>query len=125
MDGKYRIELLFQQENEPEEIAGHVREFFDMAVPTKVLLIWTNTSHPCPSRLLERVDEVVAFFGTNPEDPWDLCGEVELWLGDEKHIITKSSLVFIPKGLKHCPLIARRVDRPIFHFTTGPAHLYR
>ena len=27
-----------------------------------------------------------AFFGTNPDDFYDLGGEVELWLGDEKHI---------------------------------------
>jgi len=63
-------------------------------------------------------DEVIAFFGTNREDPQDLCGEVEVWLEDEKHILTKSFLVFVPKGMKHCPLIVRRVDRPIFHFLT-------
>lgn len=65
-------------------------------------------------------DEVIAFFGTNPDDHHDLGGEVELWLGDEKYLLTKSCIVFVPKGLKHCPLIIRRVDRPIFHFTTGP-----
>jgi hypothetical protein len=26
--------------------------------------------------------------------------------------------------MKHCPLIIRRVDRPIFHFTTGPGGKY-
>ncbi len=69
-------------------------------------------------------DEVITFFGTNPQDPHDLCGEVELWLEDEKHILTKSCLVFVPKGMKHCPLIIRRVDRPIFHFTAGPSRKY-
>lgn len=70
-------------------------------------------------------DEVITFFGTNPEDPHDLGGEIELWLGDEKHLLTKSCLVFVPKGLKHCPLIIKRVDRPIFHFTAGPTGIYR
>jgi hypothetical protein len=70
-------------------------------------------------------DEVIAFFGTNPEDPHDLGGEIELWLGDEKHLLTKSCIVFVPKGLKHCPLIIRKVDRPISHFTTGPKGIYR
>ncbi len=69
-------------------------------------------------------DEVITFFGTNPEDPEDLCGEVEIWLEDEKHILTKSCLIFVPKGMKHCPLVIRRVDRPIFHFTAGPAAKY-
>jgi hypothetical protein len=69
-------------------------------------------------------DEVIAFFGTDLNDPYDLGAEVELWLGDEKHIITRTSLVFIPAGLKHCPLIFLRVDRPVFHYTTGPGKMY-
>lgn len=69
-------------------------------------------------------DEVIAFMGTNPDDPHDLCAEVELWLGDEKHVITKSCMVFIPKGLQHCPLHFTRVDRPVFHFTSGPGKMY-
>jgi len=64
-------------------------------------------------------DEIVAFFGTNHEDPHDLCGEVELWLEDEKIIMTRTFLAFVPAGMKHCPLIIRRVDKPIFHFTVG------
>jgi hypothetical protein len=62
-------------------------------------------------------DEIIAFMGSNPDDPHDLGGEVEMWLGDEKYIITKSTIVVAPGGLVHCPLIIRRVDRPIFHFT--------
>ena len=69
-------------------------------------------------------DEVIAFFGTNHDDPYDLGAEVELWLGDEKHIINRTSLVFIPAGLKHCPLVFLRVDRPVFHYTTGPGKKY-
>jgi len=69
-------------------------------------------------------DEVIAFIGTDNNDPYDLGAEVELWLDDEKHIITKSSLVFIPAGLKHCPLTFLKVDRPVFHFTTGPGKMY-
>ena len=61
-------------------------------------------------------DEVLAQFGTNFEDPNDLCGEMEIWLDDEKHLITKSSLIVIPKGLKHGPIKWNRVDRPIFQF---------
>jgi hypothetical protein len=69
-------------------------------------------------------DEVLAFFGSDPADFHDLCGEVELWLGDEKHILTRSCMVFVPKGLQHCPLVFRRVDRPIFHFSAGPTLAY-
>ena len=42
--------------------------------------------------------EILGFFGSNPEDPYDLGGEVELWLEDEMHLITRSSMVFIPSS---------------------------
>jgi hypothetical protein len=69
-------------------------------------------------------DEVIGFFGTNPADQRDLGGEIELWLDGEKHILTNSFLAFVPKGMVHCPLKIKRVDRPIFHFTTGPGGAY-
>jgi quercetin dioxygenase-like cupin family protein len=69
-------------------------------------------------------DEIIGFFGNNPEDPYDLGGEIEIWLDDEKHILTRTCMLFVPAGLKHCPLILRRVDRPIFHFTTVPGGRY-
>lgn len=37
-------------------------------------------------------DEVIAFFGSDPNKPNDLFGEVEFWLEDEKYILTKSFL---------------------------------
>jgi quercetin dioxygenase-like cupin family protein len=69
-------------------------------------------------------DEVIAFIGNNPSDPTDLGGEIELWMDDEKHIISKSCLVFVPKGVPHCPMFPIRIDRPILHFTTGPSVTY-
>ncbi|MFC1920170.1 hypothetical protein ACFLYQ_00415 [Chloroflexota bacterium] len=68
--------------------------------------------------------EVLAFFGTNPDDVYDLGGEVEFWLEDEKHILTNSFIAYIPAGMKHCPLEVLRADRPMFHFTTGPQGMY-
>jgi len=69
-------------------------------------------------------DEILAFIGGNPKDKHNLNGEIELWLDDENHILTKSCMVFIPKGLKHCPMVVRRVDIPILHFSIGPGAVY-
>jgi hypothetical protein len=33
-------------------------------------------------------------------------------------------MIFVPAGMKHCPLTVTRVDRPIFHFTTVTGHEY-
>lgn len=62
-------------------------------------------------------DEILAFYGSDPGNPYDLGGEVILYVNNEKHIINKSSLVFLPGGMPHCPLVVTRVDRPIFHFS--------
>jgi hypothetical protein len=69
-------------------------------------------------------DEVLGFLGTNPKDTKDLGGEIELWLDDEKYSLTSTCLVFVPRGLRHCPMIARRVDKPFIHFTTGNGSTY-
>mgnify|MGYP001311067214 FL=1 len=69
-------------------------------------------------------DEIIGFFGNDPGNPHDLGGEIEIWLEDEKQVITKSALLFVPAGMRHCPLVLKRVDRPIFHFTTVPHGRY-
>jgi thiosulfate/3-mercaptopyruvate sulfurtransferase len=69
-------------------------------------------------------DEIIGFFGSNPDDPYDLGGQVEIWLEDEKHVLGRSCMIFVPAGVKHCPLAVVRVDRPIFHFTTVTGHEY-
>ena len=66
-------------------------------------------------------NEILGFSGTNVNDPSELGGEVEMWLEDEQYIINQSCVIFIPKGMKHCPLKVRRIDRPFLGFATGPA----
>ncbi|HHU05302.1 MAG TPA: hypothetical protein GXZ65_02315 [Clostridiales bacterium] len=61
--------------------------------------------------------EILGFYGSDPNNPYDLGGEVELYLDGEPYILTKSTMVFIPPNLPHCPLLVNRVDRPIFHFS--------
>ena len=64
-------------------------------------------SHPCA--------EYLYFIGGNPMDFKDFGAEVEFMMGEEeeKHIITTTTWVYVPAGLLHCPLIFKRVDRPI------------
>jgi hypothetical protein len=63
-------------------------------------------------------NELLGAFSGDPERPEDLGAEIEFWMEDEKFIINKSSLIFIPKGTKHSPLIVNKIDRPVFHFST-------
>jgi hypothetical protein len=69
-------------------------------------------------------DEVIGMVGTNPNDPHDLCGEIEINLGGEKHIVTKSCLIYIPARLEHGPFRELKMERPIvqFEFGLNPIH---
>jgi hypothetical protein len=70
-------------------------------------------------------DEFIGFIGTKgQENPYDLGGEMEVWLGGEKYLITKSCLIYVPKGLRHCPIRFNRIDSPILFFTGGMATKY-
>ncbi len=71
--------------------------------------LFDEHSHDC--------DELIGFFGSNPDDPYDLGAELELWLDGEHHVLTRSSMIFVPAHMKHMPLKFNRVDRPIFHFS--------
>ena len=70
-------------------------------------------------------DEIIGFFGSDSDDPNNLYGEVEMWLEDEQYFLTQTCMIFVPAGMPHCPLILRRVERPIFHFTTVNGGQYR
>ena len=62
-------------------------------------------------------DELIGFFGSDPDNPNDLGGEIEFTIGGEPHLLTKSSIIFAPAGVTHNPMRILRVDKPIFHFS--------
>ena len=77
-----------------------------------------------PPHVHEDWDEVIGIYGTNPADPFNLGGEVQITLGDEVHSITQSCAIFVPRGLQHCPLVIKKVSTPILLVTTGASKNY-
>lgn len=69
-------------------------------------------------------DEVIGFAGTNRNYPRDLCGEIEFHIGGETHTLTKTCLLFVPRGVEHCPVVIKRVDTPIFMFEAANHQQY-
>jgi len=61
-----------------------------------------------------KTPEVVIHIGTDENDPMDLGGEIWFYLGSEleKHVITKSTLVYLPAGFIHSPWVIKKVTRP-------------
>ena len=62
-------------------------------------------------------DELIGFYGSNPDDPYDLGAEMEVTIDGEVHKIDRTSMIFLPAGMPHMPLSIKKVDRPVFHFS--------
>jgi hypothetical protein len=58
--------------------------------------------------------EALLFVGLDPDNPEYLGAELEIAMGEEQeiHVFDTPTVVVAPKGLVHCPLITRRVDKP-------------
>lgn len=61
--------------------------------------------------------ELIGFYGSNPDDPYDLGGIIEYSVGGEAHRLTRSTMIFLPGGIEHNPMRIIEVNRPIFHFS--------
>jgi hypothetical protein len=77
---------------------------------------WSETGHGPHEH---KTPEIIMHIGTDPENPKDLGGEVELAMGPEliRYHITRSCMVFLPAGFIHSPWVIRRVDRPFIVVT--------
>jgi len=59
--------------------------------------------------------ELLCFFGGDPTNINDFDAEISICLGDEleEHIIDTPSIISIPPGMKHCPLVVKKCTKPI------------
>lgn len=80
--------------------------------------------HPFIDEHVHGNDELIGFLGSNPDDPYDLGGVIEVTINGEMHRITRSSMIFIPADLPHMPLSIVQVYRPIFHFSVVMSRKY-
>jgi len=84
-----------------------------------------NADHLGAGSHQHKESEIIGFFSSDPDKPYDLGAEIEFWLEDEKFLITRSAMIFVPPNMSHCPLILHRVDRPVFHFSVVTGGLYK
>jgi hypothetical protein len=59
-------------------------------------------------------DEYLFFIGGNCLNMQEFDADIEIALGSEweVHSINSTSVVYIPKGLQHCPINVKRVGKP-------------
>ena len=69
--------------------------------------------------------EMLCFIGGNPQDITDFGAEIEFTLGGEKHLITTTAVVSIPKGVKHCPIVFKKVTKPIIFLEVSLTRIWK
>ncbi len=57
--------------------------------------------------------EMLCFIGGDAREITNLGAEIEFTIGGEKHLINTAAVVSIPAGVVHCPLVFKKVERPI------------
>jgi hypothetical protein len=85
---------------------------------------WKATEKEGTPSHVHDFDEIVGFIGNDYKNPQDLGAEVEFWMEDEQYILNKSCLIWIPRGLRHCPLRVMRIDRPILFLAISMTKKY-
>jgi hypothetical protein len=60
------------------------------------------------------VPEMLVAIGTDPGNPADLGAEFEMCMGAEmeKHIVNRSTMIYVPANTVHCPFTITKVTRP-------------
>ncbi len=56
---------------------------------------------------------VMSFIGANPNNINDFDAEIEFYLGGEKQVITTTAIISVPPRLPHCPLVFKRIGKPV------------
>ena len=69
-------------------------------------------------------DELIGFYGSNPEDSYELGGVIEFSVNGEARRLTRSTMVWLPAGAAHNPMRILEVNRPIFHFSVVMNPMY-
>ena len=69
---------------------------------------------PYPLKHFE-ADQILVFMCSDSADSADFDAEIEFSLGEEqeKYIITKPTMIYVPRGLAHCPLNFKRIGKPV------------
>lgn len=71
--------------------------------------------------------EMLCFIGGNPLDITELGAEIEITLGDERevHTIDTTSVVTLPPGLLHCPIVFKKVERPLVFLEVSLTRIWK
>jgi hypothetical protein len=95
---------------------NRLKDFF----PVDCTWFWrSNPGQIVDSTRISDCNQVIAFVGADPENPFSLAGEMTIWVDGEKSILNKSSLIFVPAGVPFGPVQINHIEHPVFYTSIG------
>lgn len=88
-------------------------------VETNLSLAWRYITKPMVMDEIPHAhpdfDEFLVFLGGNLENMFDFDADIEIQMGKEREIckFSQANIVYIPKGLFHCPINFKRIGKPV------------
>ncbi|MCE5254931.1 MAG: hypothetical protein LLG45_12130, partial [Actinomycetia bacterium] len=79
-----------------------------------------HTGHPIMDRHTMPHGTSIACIALNYDDITDLCAEVELWIGGERHVIDKAFWAYIPPDVSQGPMVIRNLTKQVFFMMSWP-----
>ncbi|NLM51890.1 MAG: hypothetical protein GX197_03595 [Firmicutes bacterium] len=81
----------------------------------------TGPWYPQKGALVHPYDKLIIFFGNNADNPNDLGAEITVELGpeQEKHTFSEATVIIVPKGTPHMPIVCQRLERPYYAIQIG------
>jgi hypothetical protein len=94
--------------------------------PNEVTLFTITTPCVVSAKHAHAYDELLYFLGGDPLNFFDFGAKADLLLGDEdeKHLIDTTAIIYVPKGLMHCPIYFNTVNKPVMfmHICASPGY---
>jgi len=83
---------------------------------TKVQLLYSIVTEAHVNEAKPHIHDfpiVMSFIGSDWRNINDFDAEIEFYIGGEKQVITTTAMVSVPAGTPHCPLIFKRIGKPV------------
>jgi hypothetical protein len=87
--------------------------------------LWSGAARePVGEAHAHTFSHVLGFVGGHPSDPQDLGSEITVWLDGNQEVFTHNTLIFVPAGVVHGPILFNKIDRPVFFITIAMTGKY-
>jgi mannose-6-phosphate isomerase-like protein (cupin superfamily) len=119
----YMVRPTIPDKETPEAIMRKIAWIDDCHIkgaPYFEIMFFMSPREPKPPTHTHEFDELLGFISSDPDDPENLGGTVRVTIEDEWLTLTKSSVIFVPAGVRHSPFVIDKMSRPIIHFSCGP-----